>query len=302
MKTINFICTALFITGLFLNVTAQNATDVAAVKKFYYDGWQTYLTMDFNKIMTLYTDKVVSIDPAGGITTDKKTMRETWEGFFKMLDTKPTFTYQEPNIRFITPDVAVVSFKYADDIKMQGQQIGGEKSGLMIVQKVNGAWKLTVDASVPVLSMPDFTAQTNLVEQAINTVYEKAMTALNTRDAAAMAALFTEDADLVDPSGTIVHGRAAIQQHHVALFNFWSKLPKPDRFSREISDKKLRSIAPDKVLYTYRQIETSVFGGKNRVDEMTHSVLLINQNGQWLIESLTLTPKTESPIAVAAKH
>jgi uncharacterized protein (TIGR02246 family) len=302
MKSIKVICSTLFVIGILFNSNAQNASDVVSVKKFYNDGWQTYISMDFNKIMNLYTDKAVSIDPAGGITTGKKAMREVWEGFYKMIEGKPTFSFEEPNIQVLTPDVAIITYNYADDIKIQGQQVGGKKSGLMVVQKINGGWKLAADASVPVLPMPDFIAQNNSDEKDINTVYEKAMNALNKFDAKAMASLFTENADLIDPSGAIIHSRAAIEQHHKTLFAFFSKMPKPDNFSRELFDKNFRLFAPDKAIYTYRQVETATFGDKKRVDEMAHNVLLVKQNGQWLIESLTLTPKTESPVAVASKH
>jgi len=157
MSKLLHLATATFFLALFVypNVQAQTAADAASVKAFWKEVWQAYQTGDTDKVMQVYTDNASSITPDGRLQTGKAAMKEDWENFMKMVDETPKFSPGEPNIRLITPDVAIVTYSTEADIKMGGQQVGGKMLGMAVAHKINGKWMLETDSMTPVLPMPE---------------------------------------------------------------------------------------------------------------------------------------------------
>jgi len=135
-------------------INAQTAADEATVKAFWKEVWQAYETGDINKVLPYYTDQAQEIGPDGRMLTGKTQLRENWEGFMKMLDAKPSFTSSEPNIRFITPDVVLITSDTQADIKMGGQQVGGKTKDTVLLHKIKGRWYVEFDSMTPVMEMP----------------------------------------------------------------------------------------------------------------------------------------------------
>ena len=155
MKNILFnllLCCAFALSTQIAN--AQTAADEAAVKSFWKEVWQAYETGDINKVLPYYTDQAQEIGPDGRMLTGKAQLRENWEGFMKMLDAKPAFTSSEPNIRFITPDVVLITSDTQADIKMGGQQVGGKTKDSVLLHKIKGRWYVEFDSMTPVMEMP----------------------------------------------------------------------------------------------------------------------------------------------------
>jgi len=151
LATATFICTLC----VFSSVQAQTAADATALKSFWKDVWQAYQTGNADKVMGAYTDQSSSITPDGRIQVGKDAMKADWENFMKMTDETPKFSYEEPTIRFITPDVAVVTYATEADIKIGGQQVGGRMIGLSVLHKINGKWMVETDSMTPVMTMPE---------------------------------------------------------------------------------------------------------------------------------------------------
>lgn len=156
MKNIFFSTLALLLLSLFSSsANAQTAADEAAVKTFWKEVWKAYESGNVDEVMKLYADKACSITPDGRLQSGKEAMKTDWENFTKMTDAPPKFSYEEPTIRVITADVAIVTYATQADIKIGGQQVGGKMLGMAVLHKVNGKWTVEADSSTPVIEMPE---------------------------------------------------------------------------------------------------------------------------------------------------
>ena len=148
----------LTLVTLFATLTiasAQTKAEEAAVKKFWNDVNESYNSGNDEQMWATYTENAAEISPDGRLTAGKKSLRESWEMFMKMADEKPKFSYADPSIRFITPEVAIITWDSDTDIKIQGQQIGGKTKGMAVVHKIKGNWFVEFDALTPVMQMPE---------------------------------------------------------------------------------------------------------------------------------------------------
>ncbi len=156
MKNILFSAIALLFVSLFTsNANAQTAADEAAVKTFWKQVWKAYESGNVDEVMKVYTDNACSITPDGRLQSGKAAMKADWEAFTKMADAPPKFTYEEPTIRVITADVALVTYSTQADIKIGGQQVGGKMLGMAVLHKINGKWTIESDSSTPVIEVPE---------------------------------------------------------------------------------------------------------------------------------------------------
>lgn len=155
MKNAFFSILALVVFSLSNTATqAQTSADEAAVKSFWNEIWQAYDSGNTEKMWAAYTDNAAEIGPDGRLTTGKAALRESWEAFMKMVDEQPKFTYADPDVRVLTPEVALITWDSSADIKMGGQQVGGSTKGMAVVRKIKGQWMIEFDSLTPVLEMP----------------------------------------------------------------------------------------------------------------------------------------------------
>lgn len=133
---------------------AQTSADEVSVKTFWKEVWAAYESGNTEQVMKFYTDNAASITPDGRLQSGKKAMKEDWESFMKMVDAPPKFTYEAPSVRFITAEIAIVTYDSAADIKIGGQQVGGKMLGMALLRKVKGQWMIEFDSMTPKLEMP----------------------------------------------------------------------------------------------------------------------------------------------------
>ena len=136
-------------------IHAQTAADEAAVKAFWKAAWTNFESGNSDQMWASYTDNASEISPDGSLTNGKKALRENWDAFMKMADEKPAFKYDGESVRFVTPDVALVTWDSEADIKIGGQQVGGKTKGMAVVHKINGQWLIEFDSLTPVMAMPE---------------------------------------------------------------------------------------------------------------------------------------------------
>lgn len=154
MKTNLIQLLMVFAFGLIsMNVQAQSKVDEDALKAFWKKVWQAYESGNDQKMFDFYADNASEITPDGNITNGKKAMIESWKEFMKMVDEKPKFTYENPTIRFISPDIAISTWDSSADIKIKGQQIGGKTKGMAVLHKIKGNWYIEFDSMTPVMQM-----------------------------------------------------------------------------------------------------------------------------------------------------
>ncbi len=158
MKNILFDALLILAFGLAANVAnAQTAADETAVKTFWKDTWSAFDSGDIEKMWAAYTENAAEIGPDGSLTSGKKALRENWDAFMKMVDATPKFSYANPSVRFVTADVAVITWDSEADIKIGGQQAGGKTKGVAVVHKISGKWMIEFDSLTPVMAPPPAT-------------------------------------------------------------------------------------------------------------------------------------------------
>lgn len=152
MKKITLLVSILFTA---LSVSAQSGSSEAAIKKMWLEVYEAYNKGDYEKGFEVYTEKALEITPDGRIAVGKNSLRENWEEFMKIVDEKPTFKPDNLTVRMITPEVGILTWTSVDDIKINGQQMGGNTVNLAIAHRINGKWMIEADALVPVVPMPE---------------------------------------------------------------------------------------------------------------------------------------------------
>ncbi|HMG15506.1 MAG TPA: nuclear transport factor 2 family protein [Saprospiraceae bacterium] len=135
------------------SVHAQSKSEETAVKAFWKSVWQAYESDNPEKVFSFYSENACEITPDGMLTCGKKAMLENWKMFMQMVDEKPKFSYEDPLVRFITADIATITWNSNDDIKIKGQQVGGKTKGMALVHKINGKWLVEFDSITPVIQM-----------------------------------------------------------------------------------------------------------------------------------------------------
>lgn len=154
MKSVKLFFAALLMTSMFSTIHAQNSNTKAEVIQMFNAVADAFDKGLDEKGFNYYTETATEITPDGNLSVGKKSLRTSWDGFLKMTDTRPTFTYTNPNVQVLTPDVAVITFDSEADIKIQGQQVGGKTKGIAVVHKINGKWYIEADAIIPIMPMP----------------------------------------------------------------------------------------------------------------------------------------------------
>ncbi len=139
---------------LWVGSRSSNA-NANAVHSFITETYDAFANGDDAKGWAGYTEEAAEIDPMGNITFGKKALLEGWDGFMKMADEKPVFTYSNVLVRMLTNDVALAVFDSEADIKIGGQQVGGKTKGMAVLRKINGQWKLEFDSITPIIPMPE---------------------------------------------------------------------------------------------------------------------------------------------------
>lgn len=113
------------------------------------------------------------------------------------------------------------------------------------------------------------------------------MDSWNRADGAAYGENYWPDAELVDPSGEIVDGRAAIAQEHVDL---WAGILKGSRVAAKV--RRVRRLDPNHIIVDFNAELSGVRdlprGSQNESNNVIKSHLkhiLEKRNGQWKVLS-----------------
>lgn len=129
-------------------------SEAAAILSGWESIYQAYNSGDSEKGFAFYTEDAAEITPDGRITFGKSALREGWNAFMKMLDEKPQFNYENPQVRMLSNDVALLIWDSESKLKMGGQDIGGKTKGMAVLHKINKEWKVEFDVITPVMPMP----------------------------------------------------------------------------------------------------------------------------------------------------
>ncbi|MCB0570687.1 MAG: nuclear transport factor 2 family protein [Phaeodactylibacter sp.] len=129
--------------------------DVAAVHELWENVWKAYDSGDDAAMFSYYTSQAAEIGPDGNITFGREALEASWQMFMQMVDERPKFRYRNPLVRLLSDGLALIVWDSEADIKIGGQQIGGQTKGVAIVHKINGVWKVEFDSLTPIMPMPE---------------------------------------------------------------------------------------------------------------------------------------------------
>ncbi|MEP7268074.1 MAG: nuclear transport factor 2 family protein [Saprospiraceae bacterium] len=149
MKKLFIICIAFAVIG---RLSAQSKD--AEILKVWNHIYEAFNSGETEKGFTYYSANAWEISPDGNIYKSKSEIRTSWDTFMKMMDEKPKFTPSNPEVKFITPDVALITWQTEDEMKMQGQTMKSKNNGLAILKKTGGKWLVEADALIPIMEMP----------------------------------------------------------------------------------------------------------------------------------------------------
>ena len=161
MKNILFHSLLTLALGFFAATLAAQSTgttkDEAMFKAYLKEVYDAYEKSDAQSMFSYYTENAAEIGPDGSLTAGKKALQESWATFEKIMDAKPTFTYSLTSYRYITPDVALITWDSDADIKIGGQQVGGKATAMAVLRKEKGRWLIEFDSLTPVMAAPPAT-------------------------------------------------------------------------------------------------------------------------------------------------
>ncbi len=153
MKTISKTIIAFFIAGFF-SATAQSKNDETAVENTFKAAYEAYNKGDSKAGIAFYSENASEVSPDGSIMSGKTALLKGWDAFMKMVDEKPSFRYSNLSVRFISSDVAILTWESNDEFKIQGQKVTGNMRCLGVMKKTNGKWLMEADSVTPITPAP----------------------------------------------------------------------------------------------------------------------------------------------------
>lgn len=152
-KLINGFIALLFISFAFQNVHAQTENE-ATFKAYLKNMYDAYQGDNADAMWAYYTENGAEIGPDGHLSNGKAALKAGWDAFMKMVDGKPSFTYELTSWRLISPEVALLTWNSTADIKILGQQVGGPTTCAAVLHKINGKWMVEFDTMTPIMPPP----------------------------------------------------------------------------------------------------------------------------------------------------
>lgn len=134
------------------NVGNDNEATFNNLLKEVYDAYESG---DDEAMWAFYTEEASEISPDGTLAQGKAALKAGWAEFMKMVDSKPTFTYNLTSWRLLDPNIALLTWNSTANIMVQGQQFGGPSSCMAIVHKIKGKWMIEFDSMTPIMQMPE---------------------------------------------------------------------------------------------------------------------------------------------------
>lgn len=150
-----FLFSLILLLSSFSTLRAQSAAE-AELLKGWDEIWKAYSSNDMTKVWAFYAENATEIYPDGSMAAGVATIKAGYEQFSAMLEGTPSWKMDKPVVRFITPDVALLTSNIVTDMKLKGgQQIGGKGTFAVIVHKVKGKWLIEFDSQTPVINMAE---------------------------------------------------------------------------------------------------------------------------------------------------
>ncbi|MBK8555890.1 MAG: SgcJ/EcaC family oxidoreductase [Lewinellaceae bacterium] len=135
-----------------LSANAQKTSDEKTIRNLLDTGFKYYYSGEAEKLGSLYAENVLWIDYTGKKNEGRETLIELMKkDLAEQKPTPETFGYAVENIRFLSPDHAIVLLKLRGVMQMGDQTINWEGYDTMVFSRLNNNWLVTYEVSTPIM-------------------------------------------------------------------------------------------------------------------------------------------------------
>ncbi len=137
--------------------------DIATIKALGKEAYAAFEARDAARFAAVYAEDVDFVTPYGYHLKGRKAVEQAHVELFKAWANMPKSKLEigDPNIRFLTPDIAVCQWSHKQMINMEGKTVKEEATFLDVCQRVDGKWLVTGFSITPIQPIPGMEAAKN---------------------------------------------------------------------------------------------------------------------------------------------
>lgn len=134
--------------------------DMAAINALGKEAYAAFEARDAARFAAVYTEDVDFVTPYGQHLSGRKAVEQAHVELFKAWTNMPKSQIEvsAPNIRFLTPDLAVCQWGHKESMLMDGKTVNEEATFMDVCQRVDGKWLVAGFSITPVQQMPGMEA------------------------------------------------------------------------------------------------------------------------------------------------
>ncbi len=296
--SVTTLAASLFLAGLPGVLEAQGVEDTTAIRtriEAYLNAWNAHDSSGLAAFFAEDADFVMGNQPAA---RGRQQVRDWWQDYFRRQEPERHLKLDVGPIKFVTPDVAVVTVgTTTGGRRRQGQELPARRfRGTWLWHRQDDNWLISAMRGLPrqedrVVLNASLEAAEALRPgiRAFVAAYEDA---LNTHDPTSVSAFYRNDAGIIIRNSPSILGRQAILDWWRAYF----AEPRPYRAILIIDE--IRMIAPKVAL-----INVTGTGAVPQSDGQPLSVryaratwIVVREAGDWRISSLWVLPSEDDRI------
>ncbi len=137
--------------------------DIAAINALGKEAYAAFGARDAARFAACYAEDVDFVSPYGMHIKGRKAVEQVHAELFKSWANMPKEKIEvgNPNIRFLSPDVAVCQWPQKETVELEGKVTVQEATFFDVCQKVDGKWLVAGFAITPVMPIPGMEAVKN---------------------------------------------------------------------------------------------------------------------------------------------
>lgn len=131
--------------------TAQTKSDEAALRAMLKEAYDAFTAKDATRFAAIFTEDATFIPPPGYYMKGKSAIEAAHVELFKMPMTINKTEILTSDIRFLSPNVAVLTWAEYQESEINGQAQKGQTQGSATVVRQNGKWLTAACQMTPVM-------------------------------------------------------------------------------------------------------------------------------------------------------
>jgi len=292
-----FIAASLIIAVCPSPAVTQTAADSVSVRTFIEAYQRTWNTHDASALAAFFTEDADMVAGNVPASRGRQAIRDYWQDYFAMQEPGRQLTLDVVPVRFIAPDVAVVTVTTTTGGQdAEGRELHARRfRGAWLLQRQGGDWLI---AGLRGLPLPEDSVVLNesleaahVLRPRIRAFVDAYEDTFNTHDPAAVSRFYGDDADIIVRNGPLVHGREAIRDWWQTYFS----QPRPYRALYIIDE--IRMITPDVARLNFTVTGAlSESGGELPVRSTRATWVIVRDADDWLISAVWVLPSEDDDV------